>query len=79
MKALIIILTAPFMLFFTLSVASTAEWCIEQGTTPPWGYLAGIVAMDIIWCICASRCSRESLYEALRRYEKFMNKLFTNH
>jgi hypothetical protein len=51
MKAAIILLTGPLMLFFTISAASTAEWCVEQGFPPPWALLAGIVVMDIVGVI----------------------------
>ena len=79
MKALIILLTGPAMLFFTLAAASTAEWCAEQGYPVPWAQLAGIVAMDIAWCVTAGKCRRESLNEALEKCEKFIDKLFINH
>jgi hypothetical protein len=79
MKAMIILLTGPLMLFFTLSVASAAEWHVEAGMPVPWAWIAGIVAVDAVWCVAAARCSRESMDQALRRYEKFIEKLFTHH
>jgi hypothetical protein len=79
MKAMIILLTAPMMLFFTFGVFSTAEYCMETGAPVPWTTLAGTIAIDIAWCISASRCSRKSLNRALRQYERFINKLFSNH
>ena len=75
MKAMIILLTGPMMLFFTLAAASTAEWHAEQGYPLPWAWLAGIVAMDILWCVSAGRCRRESLDEALEKCEKLIDKL----
>jgi hypothetical protein len=76
MKAMIILLTGPMMLFFTLSVASTAEWCLERGLPVPWAWLVGIVAMDIVWCVCASKFGEGAMEEALKRYERFICKLF---
>ncbi|MDR1938274.1 MAG: hypothetical protein LBQ73_07235 [Tannerellaceae bacterium] len=75
MKAMIILLTAPMMLFFTIAAASTVEWCLDYGYPIPWWHIAGIVVMDIVWGVCSSKCSKESMDKALREYKKFTKKL----
>ena len=75
MKAMIILLTGPMMLFFTLSAFSTIEYCVEQGEVIPWTPLVGIVAMDVTWCVCAFKCGKEDMGKALRKYERFLDRL----
>ncbi|MDR0681811.1 MAG: hypothetical protein LBG15_08200 [Dysgonamonadaceae bacterium] len=74
MKALIIFLTGPFMAAFVLAAGQTIEWCTENGVHVPaiaWVLLAFVA----IWCVAAYRCSLESLHEAARRWERFLDKL----
>jgi hypothetical protein len=78
MKAMIILLTGPMMLFFTISAVSTVEWCAEYGGAFPWAWIAGIVIMDVAWCVCAFKCSEEEMNKAIRKYERFIDNIFIN-
>jgi hypothetical protein len=74
MKAMVIVLTGPWMLFFLITAMSTVEWCVEAQEAIPWAWVIGIALAVIAWCICAAKCSSESLQEALEKCEKYMCK-----
>jgi threonine/homoserine/homoserine lactone efflux protein len=78
MKAMLIVITGPAMLFFTIAAISTVEFHAEYGGVYPWAWIIGIGLMDIVWCVGAQRCSREEMNRAYRRYEKFLDNIFTN-
>jgi hypothetical protein len=75
MKALIILLTGPLMVFFVLAVCQTIEWCTDNGVrVPPLAWV--LLTFVAIWGISAYRCGAESLKEACRQWEQFLDEFF---
>lgn len=58
MKAMIIVLSGPFMLMFVMAAAQTIEYHWENGLTIPW-QAYGLLVLAGIWIILASRVKKK--------------------
>ncbi|MDD4406175.1 MAG: hypothetical protein PHO36_15610 [Parabacteroides sp.] len=62
MKALVILLTGPFMLMFAVSALQTIEWNIENDTPVP--FLAYVLLVAVaVWCVCAAKLRKSDIDE----------------
>lgn len=75
MKALIILLSGPFMLFFLLFAVQTVEYCMEFNETIPW-QIYGLFGCVAVWCVAACKCNKQEINSAYKKYEQFLDKIF---
>ncbi len=60
MKALVIILTGPFMLMFAIAALQTIEWNVENNQpVPVLAYILLLVAA--IWGVCAAKLKKSDI------------------